>query len=250
MSVVSTSVNVSKRRGSKKYRANLEKIRQTLEAKKINALPIAEAVELLLSLQQPNYKDGPTVEFHAKLNINPTKTDQVVRGSVVLPHGTGKKIKVAAFVNPENIELAKSAGADVAGCDDLIEEIKNSGKVNFDVAIAEPEVMKKLAPIAKILGIAKVMPNPKTGTVGTNITEMIQAIRAGKIDFRNDKTGNVHIVCGKINPSFTKEKLVENIQAVIEAIEKAKPEAIKKKYILSMHSASSISPSIRITNQV
>jgi len=247
---MSTTTTLGKRRGSKKYRANLDKIRQTLEAKKTNALSISEAVELLLSLQQPNYKDGPTVEFHAKLNINPTKTDQVVRGSVVLPYGTGKKVKVAAFVNPENVELAKSAGADLAGCDDLIEEIKNSGKVNFDVAIAEPEVMKKLAPIAKILGIAKVMPNPKTGTVGTNIAEMIQTIRAGKIDFRNDKTGNVHVVCGKINPSFDKDKLVANIRTVIEALEKAKPEAVKKKYILSMHLASSTSPSIRITNQV
>jgi len=249
MSTTTTSSNLGKRRGSKKYRANLEKIRQALEAKKTNALSISEAVELLLGLQQPNYKDGPTVEFHTKLNINPTKTDQLVRGSVVLPHGTGKKITIAAFVNPENVELAKSAGADIAGCDDLIEEIKNSGKVNFDVAIAEPEVMKKLAPIAKILGIAKVMPNPKTGTVGTNIAEMIQTIRAGKVDFRNDKTGNVHIVCGKINSAFNKEKLVENIQAVIEAIEKVKPEVIKKKYILSMHLASSISPSIRVTNQ-
>ncbi len=237
---------VVSKKGSKKYRSNLEKINKALAEKKTKVLSVEEAVELLMSLDQPNYKDGPSLEFHAKLNINPTKSDQLVRGSVSLPHGTGKKIKIAAFVNPENVEIAKKAGAEIVGCDDLIEQIKNSGKVDFDIAIAEPEVMKKLAVIARILGVAKVMPNPRTGTVGTNIEEMIQTIKAGKVDFRNDKTGNVHIVCGKINSNFDKTKLVENVKAVIDALERAKPEAVKKKYIISMHLATTLSPSVQI----
>ncbi len=237
---------VVSKKGSKKYLSNLKKINKLLSEKKTKVLSVEEAVELLMSLDQPNYKDGPTLEFHAKLNINPTKSDQLVRGSVSLPHGTGKKVKIAAFVNPENFEIAKKAGAEIVGCDDLIEQIKNSGKVDFDIAIAEPDVMKKLAVIARILGVAKVMPNPRTGTVGTNIEEMIQTIKAGRVDFKNDKTGNVHIVCGKINSNFDKTKLVENVKAAIDALEKAKPEAVKKKYIISMHLATTLSPSIQI----
>lgn len=236
----------AKRRGSKKYRANLGKLQAALAAKNAKALSLQEAVELLFAFEQPNYKDGPTVELHAKLNINPTKSDQIVRGTVALPYGTGKKVRIAAFVNPENVDRALKAGAEVVGGEDLVEAIKNSGKVDFDVAIAEPEMMKKLTPIARILGVAKVMPNPRTGTVGENLEEMIQTIQAGKVDYRNDKTGNVHIVCGKINPNFDVAKILANVQAAISSLEKAKPEVIKKKFILSMHLASSISPGIPV----
>jgi large subunit ribosomal protein L1 len=230
---------------SKKYRSNEEKIAKALEGK--NSLEIEQAVELLFQLDQPKFKDGAMVEIHAKLNINPTKSDQLVRSSVVLPHGSGKKVVVAAFVTPENEEKAKQAGADIVGGEGLIEEIKKSQEVNFDKAVAEPEMMKKLPSIAKILGIAGVMPNPKTGTVGTNLEEMIGKIKAGKIDFKNDKTGNLHIVCGKINKNFSKEKITENVKAAVEAIEKAKPEAVKKKFVLSLFLSTSQSPSIRIT---
>jgi large subunit ribosomal protein L1 len=234
------------KKGSKKYRANLEKIKTKLAETGTKTLSVEEAVNLLFDFDQPNFKDGPTVELHAKLNINPTKSDQLVRGSVVMPHGTGKKVKIAAFVTPQNVERAKKAGAELVGGEELIEEIKNTSKIDFDIAIAEPEMMKKLPPIARILGTAKVMPNPRTGTVGENIEEMIQTIQAGKVDYRNDKTGNVHIICGKINSGFDSAKILENVQAAINSLEKVKPEAVKKKYILSLHLASSLSPSIQI----
>jgi large subunit ribosomal protein L1 len=242
---MSETVKTKVKKRSKKYRANEEKITLALEGKE--ALEIEKAVELLFQLDQPKFKDGPMVELHAKLNINATKSDQLVRSSVVLPHGSGKKVVVAAFVTPESEEKAKKAGADIIGGESLIEEIKKSQEVNFDKAVAEPEMMKKLPPIAKILGIAGVMPNPKTGTVGTNLEEMIGKIKAGKIDFKNDKTGNLHVVCGKINKNFSKDKILENVRAAVEAIEKAKPEAVKKKYILSLFLSTSQSPSIKIS---
>jgi large subunit ribosomal protein L1 len=229
---------------SKKYAVNLAKIKEVTKAKPI--LSPSEAVELLFSLEQPAFKDGQSVELHAKLAIDSTKSDQLVRSSVVLPHGTGKKVIIAAFVSPENVEKAKKAGADIIGSEDLVEKIKNEGKINFDKAIAEPAMMKKLAAIARILGVAGVMPNPKTGTVGVNIEEIIKTIKAGKFDFKNDKSGNLHFSCGKINKQFTPAAIVENIEAILDAIEKAKPEGIKKKYILTIHLSSTISPSVRI----
>ena len=231
---------------SRKYSANFALIQDAIKSNKTEIFSVESAVKTILSLEQPAFKDGSSLEIHFKLNINPTKSDQLVRNSVVLPHGTGKKVIVAAFVNPENADLAKKAGADIIGAEDLIEEIKQSGKVNFDKAIAEPDMMKKLPAIARILGTAGVMPNPKLGTVGTNIEDMIKIIKAGKVDFRNDKTGNVHFLLGKINKSFSEPQLIENVKSAIDAIEKCKPEVIKKKYIQSIHLASTMSPSLRI----
>lgn len=229
---------------SKKYRANLTKIQEAMG--KNTSLTVEKAVELLFDFDQPKFKEGPMVELHIRLNINPTKSDQLVRSSVVLPNGTGKKIVIAAFVTPENVDRARKAGAEVAGSDDLIEQIKNSGTVDFDIAIAQPEMMKKLPAIARILGTRGIMPNPKSGTVGDNIEEIINLIKAGKVDYKNDKTGNLHIPCGKINDQFTPEKIVENIKAALESVEKAKPEAIKKKFVLSAFLATTQSPSVKI----
>jgi large subunit ribosomal protein L1 len=231
---------------SRKYSANFALIQDAIKSNKTEVFSVESAVKTILSLEQPAFKDGSSLEIHFKLNINPTKSDQLVRNSVVLPNGTGKKVIVAAFVNPENADAAKRAGADIVGAEDLIEEIKQSGKVNFDKAIAEPDMMKKLPAIARILGTAGVMPNPKLGTVGTNIEEMIKIIKAGKVDFRNDKTGNVHFLIGKINKSFSEEQLIANVKSAIDAIEKCKPEVIKKKYIQSIHLASTMSPSLRV----
>jgi large subunit ribosomal protein L1 len=228
---------------SKKYSSNVAKI---AELTKNETVTIQKAVETLYSLDHPNFKDGSSVELHVKLNINPTKSDQFVRGNLVLPHGTGKKLTIAAFVTEGNIELAKKAGANIAGSDELIEEIKNTGKINFDIAVAEQEMMKKLPAIARLLGTAGVMPNPKTGTVGDNIEEMITLIKKGKVDFKNDKSGNVHVLCGKLNSEFTIEKIVENVTAAFEAIEKSKPEAVKKKFVVSAYIACSMSPSVKI----
>jgi large subunit ribosomal protein L1 len=228
---------------SKKYSSNVAKV---TELTKNETVSIQKAVETLYALEHPNFKDGSSVELHVKLNINPTKSDQFVRGNLVLPNGTGKKLVIAAFVTEANIELAKKAGANIAGSDELIDEIKNSGKINFDIAVAEQEMMKKLPAIARLLGTAGVMPNPKTGTVGDNIEEMITLIKKGKVDFKNDKSGNIHVLCGKINSDFTIEKIVENVTAAFEAIEKSKPEAVKKKFVVSAHIACSMSPSVKI----
>jgi large subunit ribosomal protein L1 len=230
---------------SKKYSENFIKIEEALKAKNATVLPVAEAVELLMGLDQPAFKNGSSLEIHFKLAINPTKSDQFTRGSVVLPHGTGKDVKVVAFVNPENVEIAKKAGAFRVGGDDLIEELKISQKIDFDIAVAEPEMMKKLPAIARLLGTAGCMPNPKTGTVGINIEEMIKLIRAGKIDFKNDKSANIHFGVGKLNKDFSLEKLIENVEVAIDGVEKSKPSAVKK-FINTIHIAASMSPSIRI----
>jgi large subunit ribosomal protein L1 len=228
---------------SKKYSQNKAIVEK---ATKGAGLAIPEAVELLRTLDHAKFKDGASVELHVKLNINPTKSDQFVRGNVVLPHGTGKKIVIAAFVSDGNVEAAKKAGADIVGSEDLIQELKDSGKITFDIAVAETSMMTKLPAIARLLGTAGVMPNPKTGTVGDNIGDMIELIKKGKVDFKNDKSGNVHILVGKISDKFTQEQLVENITSAIEAVEKAKPDAVKKKFVTSAHIACSMSPSIKL----
>ncbi len=229
---------------SRKYSQNVATVNSKVPANE--AVDVSTAIEILNSLEAPKFKNGATLELHVKLNIDPTKSDQLVRGSVVLPHGTGKVIRIAAFVSPENEADAKNAGAELVGGDELVEDIKKKGKVEFDVAIAEPAMMKKLAPIARVLGVAGVMPNPKTQTVGDNVVEMISTIMKGKVDFKNDKTGNVHISCGKLYTTFDPKSLVENVEASLDALQKTKPEAIKKKFILKAYLATSQSPSIRV----
>lgn len=244
MSKKSQNNNLKLKKRSKKYSENFFKIKEsTPESGKFE---IAEACNLLFELQQPNYKDGASVELHFKLNINPTKSDQLIRSSVVLPHGTGKKLKIAAIVTPEKEKEAKEAGAEIVGGEELINEIKKSGSADFDKVVAEPKMMPKLPAIARILGVAGVMPSPKTGTVGENVGEIIKTVMAGKVDFKNDKTGNLHFTCGKINSSFTPKKIQENIETIIQAVEKAKPEVIKKKFIISKTLATSLSPAIKL----
>jgi large subunit ribosomal protein L1 len=239
------NTKVSKIAGrSLKYSQNVATINSKVPANQ--AVDVATAVELLSSLEAPKFKNGATLELHLKLNIDSTKSDQLVRGSVVLPHGTGKEVRIAAFVSPENEAEAKKAGAVLVGGDELVEDIKKKGKVEFDVAIAEPAMMKKLAPIARVLGVAGVMPNPKTQTVGDNVVEMISTILKGKVDYKNDKTGNVHVSCGKLYSTFELKSLIENVEAAIDSVQRNKPEAIKKKFVLKAFLATSQSPSIRV----
>jgi large subunit ribosomal protein L1 len=228
-------------KGSKAYKANLAIIKALAEV-----VSVEDAVKTLLSLTHPKFKQGVSVELQMKLNINPTKSDQLIRTSLTLPHGNGKVVRVAAFVTPDNEKLAKAAGADVIGGDLLIDEIKKSGKIDFDAAVAEPEMMKKMAPIARVLGTAGVMPSPKNDTVGTDVEAMVKLIKSGKFDVKNDKQGNIHIVIGKINKDFDEKKLVENILSALDAIEKAKPEAVKKKLMASAFISATMSPSIKI----
>lgn len=224
---------------SKSYKANKEKVENKMYS-------VKEAVALLADMKMPKFKNGVSVELHFKLNINPTKSDQLVRSSTTLPNGTGKTLKIAAFVTADTEADAKEAGADVIGGENLIEEIKKTGKIDFDAAVAEPAMMKKLGPIARILGTAGVMPSPKNQTVGTDMKEMILPLKKGKIEIKNDKTGNVHLLVGKFE-KMNQEQIVENIEHAIEAVEKAKPEVVKKKYIESIHVATTMSPSVKIS---
>ena len=201
-----------------------------------------EAIELVK--QTANTKFKGTVEVHVRLGIDPKKTDQGVRGSISLPHGTGKTKRVAAFVTEAKEKEAKEAGASLIGGADLIKTIKETEKTDFDMAVAEPAMMKLLAPIAKILGQRGLMPNPKTGTVTENIAGIIKEINAGKIDFKNDDSGNVHQIIGKTD--FDSEKLVANLKTFIDALNASKPSTVKKVFITNIVVNASMGPGIKV----
>lgn len=203
---------------------------------------IEEAIKLLKSL--PAAKFDAAVEFHANLGIDPTKGDQLVRGTVVLPHGTGKTKKVIAFVEAEKEAEAKAAGADIIGNEEVMEKILKTAVIEFDVAVATPGMMPKLSKLAKILGPKGLMPNPKTDTVGANITKMIQEQKAGKISFKNDDTANLHQIFGRF--SFDEIKLKENLTVLIEAVKKVKPAAAKGIYIENAVICATMSPGIHV----
>jgi len=216
------------------------------EAKKLidtkRVYPIEEALTLLK--QSSVQKFDASVELHLHLGIDPTKGDQQVRGTVSLPHGTGRTKRVAAFVEAEKEADAKAAGADVVGGEELIGQLVKTEHIEFDVAVATPGMMSKLAKLAKILGPRGLMPNPKTDTIGANVTKMIQEQKAGKISFKNDDTGNVHQTFGRV--SFEIPKLKENLLALVEIVRKNKPAASKGIYIRNAVICSTMGPGIHI----
>lgn len=203
---------------------------------------IEEGVDLIK--KTANTKFDSSVEIHFRLGINTKKSDQSVRGNVVLPHGTGKTKKVAVVTSPDKQKEAKAAGADIAGGDEMVEEIKKTSKTDFDILLATPDMMKKLAPVAKILGTRGLMPSPKNDTVVTNIAKAIEEIKKGKISFKNDDTGNVHDIVGKV--SFDSKKLIENIKFFIESVEKSKPSGLKGTYIKNIALSSAMGPSVKV----
>lgn len=205
---------------------------------------IEEAIKLIK--ETAGVKFDATVEIHAKLGIDPKKGDQIVRGSVVMPHGSGKTMKVAAFVPADRIKEAKEAGADIAGDDDLINEIKKTGKTDFDIAVTVPSMMKNLAAIARVLGQKGLMPNPKTDTISEDLKKMIGELKKGKLSYKNDDTANVHSIIGKV--SFSEQQLAENFKAFLESLKKIKPASIKGSYIKSMFLTSSMGPSIKVSS--
>lgn len=190
-------------------------------------------------------KFDASVELHANLGIDPRKSDQQIRATITLPHGTGKTKKVAAFVSSNNEVVAKEAGADFVYGEDDIAEIKNTGKIDFDVAVATPDMMPKLAVAARVLGPRGLMPNPKTDTVGTDVKKMIDELKKGKMSFKNDDTSNIHVIVGKV--SFDDAKLVENITALLDTLKKVKPAATKGTYLKSLFLTSSMGPSVKIS---
>jgi len=203
---------------------------------------IEEAVELLKNTS--NTKFTPSVEVHIRLGIDLKKTDQQVKNTVILPHGTGKTKKVAVFVESEKQDEAKKAGADIVGGEELIEEFLKEPNINFDVVITTPTMMIKLAKLSRILGPKGLMPNPKTGTVTMDIKTAVEEQKAGKVVFRNDKTGNIHQVIGKAN--FDSSKLVENYKILVDAVKASKPEAVKKAFVKNVSINSTMGPGIKV----
>jgi large subunit ribosomal protein L1 len=205
-------------------------------------LPV-EAIDLVKKFAKTKFDSS--VEVHFRLGIDTKKGDQQIRSAISLPHGTGKTVKIAAFVLPENEAKAKAAGADIVGGEDLIAEIKKTEKTDFAVAVAEPALMKNLGSIAKILGTRGLMPSPKNETVTVDPAKTIAELKKGKISFKNDDTANVHVAIGKV--SFDAEKLVENFEAVVSAIKKAKPSGSKGTYLKSITLCSTMGPGIKVS---
>jgi len=199
---------------------------------------------VLLTKKLSKTKFDASVEIHFRLGIDPRKGDQQIRSALSLPHGTGKTVKVAAFVSPENEKAAKDAGADFVGGEDLIAEIKKTEKTDFDVAVSEPKMMRHLAKIAKILGTRGLMPSPKNETVTPDPAKAVEELKKGKISFKNDDTANIHIAVGKV--SFKDEQLIENIETILSAIKKLKPAKVKGVYIRNISISSSMGPGIKV----
>ncbi|MFD1095289.1 50S ribosomal protein L1 [Salegentibacter chungangensis] len=202
---------------------------------------VAEASALIKEVSNENF--DASVDLAVRLNVDPRKANQMVRGVVTLPHGTGKDVKVLALVTPDKEEEAKEAGADYVGLDEYLEKIKG-GWTDVDVIITMPSVMGKLGPLGRVLGPRGLMPNPKTGTVTMDIAKAVSDVKAGKIDFKVDKTGIVHAGIGKA--SFDAEKLAGNAKELLTTLVKLKPQAAKGVYIKSIHISSTMSPSVAI----
>jgi large subunit ribosomal protein L1 len=206
----------------------------------------AEAVALLRDLPQAKFDE--TVELNFRLGVDPRKADQMIRGTVSLPHGTGRSVRVAAFATGDKAREAQEAGADVVGGEELVNEVIG-GTINFDAAVATPDVMAIVGRAGRVLGPRGLMPNPKAGTVTADIGKAVRDIKAGKLEYRVDRQGNLHLVIGK--RSFDQQRLIENYLAVVDEVLRAKPSAAKGKYIKTLTMSSTMGPGIRIdTNRV
>jgi large subunit ribosomal protein L1 len=201
----------------------------------------ADAIHVLKGL--PAAKFDETVEVSFRLGLDTRKQDQALRGTVSLPHGTGKSVRVAVFAQGEKAREAKDAGADVVGADELVEEVMK-GSIDFDAAIATPDMMATVGKAGRVLGPRGLMPNPKTGTVTTDIAKAVADIKGGKIEYRADRTGNVHAIIGK--KSFDERQLLENYLVVVDEILKAKPSSAKGRYIHSLVLSSTMGPGVRV----
>lgn len=220
---------------SKRFRALVDK------TKSIQPMPLAKAVELLKSFGTTKFDQ--TVEVHLRLGIDPKQADQLVRGSVVLPHGIGKSQRVIVFAKGDLATVAKEAGADAVGQEDLAEKLKG-GWLDFDVCIATPDMMGLVGPLGRVLGPRGLMPSPRAGTVTTDVAKVVKEYKAGKVEFRNDDGGNVHAVVGKM--SFAPQNLQDNIQAFLDHILGLKPQTVKGTYVRGVTICATMSPGIPI----
>jgi large subunit ribosomal protein L1 len=223
------------KRHSKRYNEAIKQV----DVNKTHSLK--EAIAILKKISGPKL-DG-SLDLHFSLNVDTKKPEQMIRGTVLLPHGTGKKVRVAVFCKGEHERIAKDAQADYVGSNDLIEKVA-AGFLDFDCAIATPDMMKDLSKLGKVLGPRGLMPSPKTGTVTNDIAKAIEDIKKGKVEFRVDKQSGMHLAVGKM--SFAEEKLYENASCVIDAVNEAKPASVKGKLITSFFISSTMNPGLRI----
>jgi large subunit ribosomal protein L1 len=219
----------------KKYTESLSKVdREALYG-------LVEAVDLVKSLASATFDE--TVELAVRLGVDPRKADQIVRGTISLPSGTGRDVRVAVFAAGEAAADARTAGADVIGADDLVARI-NGGFLDFDIAIATPDLMGQVGTLGRVLGPRGLMPNPKTGTVTTDVGKAVAEFKGGRVEYRTDKVGNVHIRAGKA--SFTSDQLVANIRAVLDELQRVKPPSAKGRYFMSITVSTTMGPGVHV----
>ncbi|WP_353572162.1 50S ribosomal protein L1 [Candidatus Albibeggiatoa sp. nov. BB20] len=222
-----------------KLTKRLKAIREKVDSTKF--YPIEEAFDLLKSLPKAKFEES--IDVSVNLGVDPRKSDQVVRGSTVLPNGTGKTVRVAVFTQGANVEKAKAAGADIVGLEDLAEQVK-AGNLNFDVVIASPDCMRVVGQLGQILGPRGLMPNPKVGTVSPNVEEAVRNAKAGQVRYRTDKAGIIHCSIGKTN--FEGQALLENLQALLADLNKAKPSSAKGVFMKKISISSTMGPGIAV----
>ena len=220
---------------SKRYRSDAKKIKSE------NLLPVADAIELLKTFD--TLKFNQSVEVAMRLGIDAKQADQLVRGSLVLPHGIGKTLRVCVIAKGDKADEASEAGADTVGDADIVTKIKE-GWTDFDVCIATPDMMGLVGPLGKVLGPRGLMPSPRAGTVTMDVAKTVAEYKAGKVEFRNDKAGIVHAIVGKIR--FEKQQLVENVEAFIQYIQQLKPAAVKGVYVKSITLSATMSPGVKV----
>jgi len=223
------------RKLSRRHKENVEKTKNKIYSN------LDEAIEILKETSTTKFIES--VELHANLNIDPKYADQQLRTTVTLPHGVGKQLVIAVLTNDENSDEAKNAGADIVGNDELIEDI-TKGNINFDLLIATPNMMPKLAKLGRVLGPKGLMPSPKSGTVSSTLEATITEFKKGKFEYKADKTGVVHVNFGKSD--FAKNQLIENLQALYNSIEKNRPSGVKGKYFKSLFICTTMGPSIKL----
>jgi large subunit ribosomal protein L1 len=228
-------------RHGKRYQQALEKVQQALGSDGAGGLAPMRACAVVRDTSAVRF--DASVEAHVRLGVDPRQADQMVRGTVSLPNGTGKSIRVLAFVGGDKAREAQDAGADFVGGEDLIERIRQ-GWTDFDVAVATPDMMSKVGPLGRILGPRGLMPNPRSGTVTFDIGRAVREVKGGRVEFRTDRWGIVHVAIGKV--SFDQEKLHENLAALMEALMRSKPSTSKGQYLRTLYLASTMGPAVPV----